>query len=98
MINPKIRPRLYEVEVVVLVLVLVPVDVVELDELVEVTPLVTTLDEVTMKPPKELLLLIALAKDEDAEEAAEVEEDEPPVGSALPSTATELWRIEIIVM
>ncbi len=62
------------------------------------TPLVTTLEEVTVKPPKSAPLLIALLKAEVASIAAVAEVEEPPVGSALPATATEPFLIDRMVI
>ena len=53
-------------------------------------PLVTTLEEVTEKPPKLAPLLIALERAAEAAFAAEDEVEIPAVGSAVASTKTEL--------
>ena len=62
------------------------------------TPLVTTLDDVTVKPPKVMPLLMAPESAEVASRAAVLVVDEPPVGSALPVTSTELFLTDRIVI
>jgi len=94
--SPSIRGRLVEDELMIDVCpLLVPLVVVVLGA---VTPLATTLEEVTIKPPIEVPPVSALEREEVAALAAVEEVELPPVGSALPVMATELFLTEMMVM
>jgi len=53
-----------------------------------------TLEDATLKPPRSVPLVIALARAADAEDAALLEVLDPAVGSMVPSTPTDFFLTE----
>lgn len=63
-----------------------------------VTPFVITLEEVTVKPPNVIPLLMAEESEAVAATAAVEEVESPPVGSPFPVTSTELFLTDVITI